>query len=129
MRQLIYPLLLTGLITLWGCTPPHVIIDNAAIYNATNNTISDIKVQHEPTKGMGAVNSILPAQALNIGLSKQPLLAKRAIITWTTINGQKKRFDTTIPYDQKAAKSQQHMNLIYTIQQSGIVTVRLDPSP
>ena len=87
--------------------------------------IIDVKVLHEPTGKTGSVNKILPNRALNLGFSKQPMLAKEAIVTWLDQNGQQRKVRVTLPYDREAAWEKKGMSLVYTIHPSGNVTVLL----
>lgn len=87
--------------------------------------ISDVKVLHEPTEKFGKVHSILPQSSFDLGFSKQPMLGKRAIVTWTSQDGQKNKAELTLPHDQARSTRGRTMNLVYTIHPSGYVTVEL----
>ena len=112
-------------LVLSGCATQHVVFDKAVIRNETHNIISKVKVLHEPTGKYGEVHSILPQSSLDLGFSKQPMLGKRAIITWTSQNGQKNKVELTLPHDQARNTKDRTMNLVYTIHQAGYVTVEL----
>lgn len=107
--------------------PDRVLLDRVLVQNATDSNITDVKVRHEPTNKFGAVNTILPQKALDIGFPEQPMLASRAVVSWRDGAGREWSVTVTLPHDQSAAKSGQPMSLIYTIYPSGQVTVVLQP--
>ena len=108
-----------------GCAAQHVIIDRAVIRNETQTTITEVKVVHEPTRNFGGVHSILPQSSLDLGFSRQPMLGKRAIVTWTSQNGLNNRVELELPYEQVRITKGLTMNLVYTIHPTGHVTVKL----
>ncbi|MHC4225666.1 MAG: hypothetical protein ACYSUN_16870 [Planctomycetota bacterium] len=112
-------------LVLAGCSSPHVMLDRAVVQNATTSRITDVKVQHEPTRNIGQVSMILPQKSLVLGFSRQPMLATSAIVTWKDRDGLARRAEVNLPRDQAAAKERQTMSLVYTIQPSGNVSVRL----
>ena len=111
-----------------ACAGPRISVDRAVVHNATPGVIIDVKVLHQPTGKTGSVNKILPNRSLNLGFSKQPMLAKEAIVTWQDHNGQQRKIRVSLPYDREAAWGKQEMSLIYTIHPSGKVTVELNSS-
>ena len=112
-------------LTLLGCSSPNVMLDHAIIQNATSSRITDVKVLHDPTRNIGQVSSILPQRSFVLGISGQPMLAKSATVTWKDQNGLRRKVEVSLPYDQTAAKEGRAMSLVYTIQPSGNVSVRL----
>ena len=112
-------------LALMGCSSPHVMLDQAIIRNETTSRITDVKVLHEPTRKLGQISSILPQRSFVLGISGQPMLAKSATVTWKDQNGLRRKVEVTLPYDQTAAKEGRAMSLVYTIQPSGNVSVRL----
>jgi len=108
-----------------GCAAQHVVFDQAVIRNETDGIISDVKVLHEPTKKFGEVHSILPMSSFDLGFSKQRMLGKSAIITWTNKNGQKNKVELTLPLASSKVTKGQTTRLVYTIHPSGYVTVEL----
>lgn len=114
-------------LSLSACAKPAVMIERVLVKNATNGRITDVKVLHEPTRKFGAVNAILPNEAMEIGLSAsgQPLLAKQASIRWKDDANFDWHRTLEIPYDPSAAQASRTMILEYTIFPSGGATVAL----
>ena len=108
-----------------GCAAQHVVFDQAIIRNETHEIISQVKVLHEPTEKFGEVHSILPQTSFNLGFSKQRMLGKSAIITWTSNDGQKNKAELTLPRTPSKVAKGQTMRLVYTIHPRGYVTVEL----
>jgi hypothetical protein len=104
-----------------------VLLDRVLVQNATDSNITDVKVRHEPTNRFGAVNTILPQEALNIVFPEQPMLASRAVVSWRDGDGLKWTVAVALPQDQSAANAGQPMSLVYIIYPSGQITVDLQP--
>jgi hypothetical protein len=114
-------------LSLLACANPPVMIERVIVKNATNSKITDVKVRHEPTKKFGAVNAILPDEALEIGLSSKgkPILADQALISWRDGGGLEWNVTLNIPYDLSVAKAKRPVRLVYIIYSSGRATVHL----
>lgn len=125
IKSLLYPLLLLLLLTP-ACTKPPIMLDTVFVLNATEGTVTEVTVLHEPTKSFGKVNAILSGMALEIGLASggQPLLAKRALIHWRDADGQEWSVTLDIPYESSIAKGDQRVGLKYVIYSSGRATVQ-----
>ena len=108
--------------------PDRVLLDRVLVQNATDSNITDVKVRHEPTNKFGAVNTILPQKALDIGLPEQPMLASRAVVSWRDGDDREWTETVALPQDHSAAKAGQPMSLIYIIYPSGQITVTLQPA-
>jgi hypothetical protein len=108
-----------------GCSTPSIMLDRAVILNATSNMITDVRVRHEPTGSIGAVNAVLPGKTLNLGFPIQPMLAEEGIVTWTDRSGETRRSQLTLPTYDSAMKDI-HYTLVYTIKATGAVTVHLE---
>ncbi len=111
-----------------GCVVPHVILDRAVIRNETQGAISDVRVQHEPTRRAATTNMILPSQSFELGFSGQPMLGERAVVTWKDVEGRERRQELDLPDNRVFAPKRKNMNLIYIIHSSGRVSVHLQPS-
>lgn len=121
---------LVGLVlvfSLSSCAKQPVMIERVLVKNATSGRVTDVKVLHEPTRKFGAVNAILPDEAMEIGLSAsgQPLLATLASIRWKDDGGLDRHKTLEIPYDPAAAQANRPMILEYTLFPSGLATVAL----
>jgi len=108
-----------------GCARPHVLLGRTVIVNATSDKITNIKVLHQPTNKSGSVNMILPQRTLDIAFTGAPMMADRAIVSWTDGQGISREVTLTLPYDQTAATDERIMNLVYVIHPGGIATVYL----
>jgi hypothetical protein len=117
--------ILTLILVFAGCAKPPVMVDRVLVQNATGSKITDVKVFHEPTKKMGKVNAILPQSALDIGLPRQPMLARQAVVSWRDGMGRERRVKLELPYDRSLAKEKRAVSLIYIIHTSGSVTADL----
>ena len=111
-----------------GCLAPHVILDRGVIRNETHSSITDVRVRHEPTEKTAATNMILPLMSFDLGFSGQPMLGKRAIISWREANGRERREELDLPDNRVFAPERENMILVYTIHSSGRVTVHLQSS-
>ncbi len=116
---------LSLIFSLLACAKPPVMIDRILVKNATGSKITEVKVHHEPTKRFGAVNAILPEESLDIGFSRQPMLAQKALVSWRDDNGTEWSVTVNIPYDRTATEEMHPMNLIYIIYPSGRVVTHL----
>lgn len=112
-------------LTFLACAKPHVILDRVVVMNATTGSITEVKVRHEPTQKFGAVNSILPQKAFDIGLPGQPMLATQAVVSWRDDEGRDWSVAVPLPYDQSAAEAGQPMSLVYVIYPAGRITAQL----
>ncbi len=117
--------ILTLILVFVGCAKPYVMVDRVLVQNATTSKITDVKVLHEPTKKMGKVNAILPQSSLGIGLPRQPMLARQAVVSWRDGMGRERRVTLDLPYDRVLAKEKRAISLIYVIHPSGSVTADL----
>lgn len=113
---------------LLACATKPVLLDRVLVQNATSSKITSVKVRHEPTDKFGAVNTILPQKALDIGFPERPMLAERAVVSWR--DGDEREWTVTVPlpHDPEAARAERPMNLVYIIYPSGQVAVALQPS-
>ena len=107
-----------------GCATRKVMLDRAVVINATAGIITEVKVRHEPTGKIGAVNMILPQKSFDLGFQSQPMLARESVVTWTDQNGQQRRTVLSLPKGLTTGEGQA-MILVYTIHPSGDVTVEL----
>lgn len=121
-------LCLTTLFAASGCAKPRIMIDRVLVQNGTDHTITNVQVLHEPTRKFGGVSAILPQESLEVGISKRPMLAESAMISWTDAKGQQREQAVQLPYDSTLAKKEEPMNLVYVIQESGRVTTYLQTS-
>ena len=110
-----------ALVLLGGCATRQVLLDRALVINATPGIISEVKVRHEPTGKIGAANMILPQKSFDLGFSKQPMLAKEAVVTWIDQSGLQRRAKVALPNKSDGETSV----LVYTIQSAGDITVEL----
>jgi len=108
-----------------GCAAQQVFIDRAVIRNETDTTISNVRVQHEPTGKIGQVYAILPMSELDLGLPRSPMLAKRSVITWENQNGQLNKAELELPQYHQEIKKGESLILRYTIYPGGRVMVDL----
>lgn len=129
MKQLVTALCIGAiLLAVSGCAQPRIMIDRVLVQNGTNSQITDVEVRHEPTMKYGGVSAILPQEALDVGISKRPMLAKRAVISWVDGSGRKWQEAVQLPYHREVAQTEQAMNLVYVLQSSGRVTTYLQTS-
>ena len=114
---------------LTGCITSPTMLNRAVVRNATSRKISEVMVRHEPTGAIGRVSAILPRAEFDLGFSRQPLKAKRAVVTWTEPTGAVIRVKVVLPRKpkQEEAKTNRTFTLVYTIQPSGEVSVHLQP--
>jgi hypothetical protein len=101
-------------------------LDRAVVLNDTAGIISEVTVLHEPTGKIGVANMILPQRSLDLGFSRQPMLAKEAIVTWRDHDGRQRQVLVTLPGDRDALGEGKTNSLVYTIHPSGDVTVELE---
>ena len=113
------------LLLLSGCARPHIMLDRVLIHNATRQTITDVKLRHEPTRRIGEVSAILPNKALDIGFAKQPMLAEKGVLRWRDGEGRQREVELALPYDRAAAKEARAMILTYVIDPLGSASVSL----
>jgi len=100
-------------------------LDRVYVKNATSSKITDVRVSHEPAKWFGTVNSILPQKSLDIGFAGQPILARKAFVSWRDGDELEWTLDIELPYDQPLEKEGRPMSLIYIIYPSGRLDVHL----
>jgi hypothetical protein len=118
----VFSLLLSMLVS---CSTPLIMLDRAVILNATSSTITEVRVQHEPTGKIGAVNAILPGRTLSLGFSAQPMLAKEGVVTWRDPSGGMQSSRLTLPAYTDETKDISY-TLVYTIRAADFVTVHLE---
>ena len=111
-----------------GCVAPHVIIERGVIRNETQSSISDVMVRHEPTGKTARINTILPLRSFDLGFSGQPMLGKRAVVTWKEADGLERKEQVDLPYSRALNSERRNMVLVYIIHSSGKVTVHLQNS-
>jgi hypothetical protein len=127
-RQMAFLLCIFLALALLSCAKQPVLLDNVLVQNATTGSITNVKVRHEPTMKFGSVSMVLPRKALDIGLSRQPLLSDKAVLSWRDGEGREWSTKVAIPYDRSAASKGQPMSLVYVIYPSGQVAVHLQPA-
>ncbi len=112
-----------------GCVTSPTMLNRAVVRNATSRQISEVMVRHEPTGATGRVSAILPRAEFDLGFSRQPLKAKRALVSWKEPTGAVIRVEVALPHKpkQEKAKTDRTFTLVYTIQPSGAVSVHLQP--
>ena len=98
-----------------GCAARQVMLDRAVVFNDTAGIISEVKVRHEPTGKIGAVNMILPQRSLDLGFPRQPMLAKEAVITWRDHQGMSRRVKVALPGRSDGIGGEQSNSLVYFI--------------
>jgi len=103
-------------------------LDRAVVFNDTAGIISEVKVRHEPTGKIGSINMILPQRSLDLGFSRQPMLAKESIVTWIDQNGRQRRVKVALPDGSDGTGGGQSNSLVYFILPNGLVNVRLEHS-
>ena len=101
-------------------------LDRAVVINATAGIISEVKVRHEPTGKIGAVNMILPQKSLDLGFPRQPMRGRQGIVTWFDHNGHQRRAKVELPADRGSFSEGQAKSLVYTIEPAGVVHVHLE---
>ena len=111
-----------------GCAARQVMLDRAVVFNDTAGIISEVKVRHEPTGKIGAVNMILPQRSLDLGFPRQPMLAKEAVITWRDHQGMSRKVKVALPDGSDGTGGGQSNSLVYFILPNGLVNVRLEHS-
>ena len=111
-----------------GCVATHVILDKGVIRNETQNSISDVRIRHEPTGKIATVNMILPSSSFDLGFSGQPMLGKQAIVTWKEADGSERKEKLNLPYNREQKSDSKNKVLVYIIHSSGIVSVHLHNS-
>ncbi len=116
------------LLLMSGCAKPHVLLERAIVLNATDSKITDVRIFHEPTRKSAQVNAILPQKSLDIGFSGQPMLARKATVSWRDGAGVKREVTLDLPHDYSVASEGRIMKLIYVIDSFGVVTARLEKS-
>ena len=127
-RFIIAQLVSFFILILTGCAAKYVMLDRAVVRNDTGGIITDVKVVHEPTGKTGGVNMILPQMSFELGFAGQPMLAKRAIITWKDHKDIRRRSEVVLPDRPDASKQGQSHSLVYTIKPTGGVVVHLENS-
>ncbi len=112
-----------------GCITSPTMLDRAVVRNATSRKISEVMVRHEPTGATGRVSAILPRAEFDLGFSRRPLKAKRAVVIWKETTGAMNRVEVVLPPRPKQEKTRtdRTFTLVYTIQASGAVSVHLQP--
>jgi hypothetical protein len=108
-----------------GCARPKIQLDRVLVYNATNETITDVQIRHEPTNRVGGVSLILPGKSLDIGFPRQPMLARKGTLGWRDGAGKTWQVELALPYDYYVAEEGRAMALVYMISPSGIASVSL----
>ena len=124
-RLLLFPAGIFLILMLLACSATPVLLDRVIVQNATSSNITNVKVRHEPTNKFGAVNTILPQKALDIGFPEQSMRADRAVVSWRDGAGRDWTVAVPLPHDQSAAKEGQPLSLVYIIYPSGQVSVAL----
>lgn len=127
MNNQLFCLLFFSLL-LSGCAKSPLMVDRVLVKNASELTITEVKVRHEPTSKFAGVNSILPHNALDIGIPKQPMLARQAFIHWKDGRGQQRAVELKVPYDLAAAQAERAMCLIYILHPAGMASAHLEDS-
>jgi hypothetical protein len=112
-------------LVLSACGPPAAILDRVYVKNATSSRITDVKVNHEPAKWFGSVNAILPQKSLDVGFASQPILARKASVSWRDGDDVQWSLDIDLPYDHTLEKAGRPKSLIYIIYPSGRLDVHL----
>jgi hypothetical protein len=112
-------------LVLLSCVKSPAMLDRVFVKNATDSRITDVKVYHELTERYGAVNTILPHKSFDIGFSGQPMLARKASVSWRDGDDLEWSLTVELPYDQTIGKEGRPMSLIYIIYPSGRVDVHL----
>ena len=123
VKFLTFIVLLGATIFQGGCVRPPVLLSRVVVVNATNNTITDVKVLHLPTQKSGRVNAILAQKNLDIGFSSAPMLAHQAVVSWHDSDGFPHEVPLTLPKDNVAAKNGKIRELVYVIHPTDMVTV------
>ena len=100
-------------------------VSHGTIYNSSTQEIHDVRVVHEPTKRVVATNSILPDRSFDLGFEGQMLMANYAVFTWTDDAGN--RHEQMVPLQRPLKKNEEIHEVIYTIDQSGKVSVSITP--
>jgi hypothetical protein len=108
-----------------SCAPPNIRLDSVLVYNATADTITDVRIIHEPTNRVGSVSLILPGKSLDIGFPGQPMLARKGILSWRDGAGRGWQVELPLPYDRAVAEQGRVMALVYVISASGNASVSL----
>ena len=108
-----------------GCARPNIQLDRVLVYNATSETITDVRIRHEPTNRVGGVSLILPGKSLDIGFPAQPMLGRKGIVSWRDGAGRVWQVELHLPYDSAIAGQGRAMTLVYLISASGNASVSL----
>ena len=108
-----------------GCARPNIQLDRVLVYNATSETITDVRIRHEPTNRVGGVSLILPGKSLDIGFPRQPMLARKGTLGWRDGAGKTWQVELALPYDYSVAEEGRAMALVYMVSESGNASVSL----
>ena len=108
-----------------GCARPKIQLDRVLVYNATSETITDVRIRHEPTNRVGGVSLILPGKSLDIGFPRQPMLGRKGIIGWRDGSGRIWQVELALPFNHSAAEEGRPMALVYMISPAGMASVSL----
>jgi hypothetical protein len=100
-----------------------ILLDRAVVINATQSELEDVHITHLPTQITGAANRILPGAAFDLGFSRQPLRADRAIAEWTQSGGGSFRQELRLQFDPPGADTT--ATLVYTIGNHGRIDVKI----
>lgn len=109
-----------------GCMEKAVLVDQVIIMNMTEQVITDVLVEHEPTGKSGATNRILPGKTLEIGISDVPLRARKATISWRDSTGVLRQGKVFFPGEE--SEELKAMSLVYSIVPGDKVYVHLQGS-
>ena len=104
---------------------PRYRVSHGTIYNSSTQEIHDVRVVHEPTKTVVAINSILPDRSFDLGFEEQMLMADYAVFGWTDDAG--KRHQQIVHLPRPLKESKEMHEVIYTIDQRGEILVRIKP--
>lgn len=122
-RRLIYCLLAAMSLLSFGCTSSPIMLDRVIVKNATKSKVSAVSVLHVPTQKIGEVNVILPNMTLDVGIYRQPMLARSAVLSWQ--DGQGRLWQVTLDLPRSDAVAGGDKTLVYVIRPIGDATVEL----
>jgi hypothetical protein len=102
------------------------IINQATIQNDTDGTLHTVRVQHEPTRAVGAANVILPHRAFNVGFDGRTMMADSGVISWSDDHGTFHNEKIILPKNLNRDQHEKH--LVYRIAPNGKVSVQVTDS-
>ena len=100
-------------------------VSHGTIYNLSTQEIFNVRVVHEPTKRVVAINSILADRSFDLGFEGQMLMANYAVFTWT--DGTGRRHEQIVHLPRPSKKSKEMHEVIYTIDPRGKVSASVVP--